>query len=124
MIATVFASAALTAGAHAQSVTKKPTVTPAFFPPVVHERVVPKGEARTLLFNASVNPDCSSSGNVVPRLTRKPQHGSARFEERENFSTFTGEYVHCNKQKVPGVALIYKPDVGFHATATTFRLPW
>ena len=116
MVCTVFASAVLTATAQAQTVTKKPTVTSAFLPPVVSERVVPKGESRTLLFAASVNPDCSSSGAVVPRLTRKPQHGSVRFEEGENFSTFGGEYAHCSKQKVPGVALIYEPDVGFEGS--------
>jgi hypothetical protein len=116
-VAIILASAFLSAGAEAQPVTKKPTVTPAFYPPQVFERVVPKGEARTVLFASMVNPDCSSQGAIVPRLNRKPQHGSIRFEEGENFSTFSAsDYAHCSKQKVQGVAVIYEPDVGFEGS--------
>ena len=41
------------------------------------KRVVASGITNQLAFFVALNPDCSSRGEMVVRITNKPQHGSA-----------------------------------------------
>jgi hypothetical protein len=76
------------------------------------KRVVASGISNQLGFFVTLNPDCSSRGDIVVRIVKKPEHGSAEV------SAITGylraaqfkEHPNCAKNKVKGTALNYKAE--------------
>lgn len=78
-------------------------------------RVVPKGEARTIAFFASLFPDCSSQGPVVIRILDQPRHGTVAFAEADSFPRYApaSPLGACNSRKVPGLRMIYTAEDGF-----------
>ncbi len=86
-------------------------------------RIVPKGEARSIAFFASLFPDCSSEGAVVVRLLTQPKHGRATVEDASSFPRYepTSPFAGCNTRKVPGRRLVYEAEEKFEG-ADTFRI--
>ena len=86
-------------------------------------RVVPKGEARSIAFFASLFPDCSTEGAVVVRLLSQPKHGRAIVEEAASFPRYepASPFAGCNTHKVPGKRLVYEAEEKFEG-ADTFRI--
>ena len=83
------------------------------------ERIVPKGEKRRLMFLTGLNPDCSSQGKTIVKLTGKPKSGTVTLEEIEHFPNNTHEdYKKCNTDKVRGTAVNYDPNPDFVGTDT------
>jgi hypothetical protein len=62
---------------------------------------------------AQVNPDCSSMGMPVVRLSAAPSHGVVRTIKTSGFSRFTGSYENCNSRRVAGVTAEYRPERAF-----------
>ena len=93
---------------------------PASFPLM---RVVPKGEARTIAFFASLFPDCSSQGPVVIRTLEQPRHGSIELAQTDSFPRYGvgSALAACNARKVPGLKLTYTSEEGFEGL-DTFRI--
>ena len=94
--------------------------TPTLFPLL---RIVPKGEARSIAFFASLFPDCSSEGAVVVRLLIPPKHGRATVEDASSFPRYepTSPLAACSTRKVPGKRLVYEAEEKFEG-ADTFRI--
>lgn len=86
-------------------------------------RIVPKGEARSIAFFASLFPDCSSEGAVVVRFLTQPKHGRATVEEASSFPRYepASPFAGCNIRKVPGKRLVYEAEEKFEG-ADTFRI--
>ncbi|GJE61352.1 hypothetical protein [Methylobacterium trifolii] len=86
-------------------------------------RVVPKGEARTIAFYASLFPDCSSQGPVVIRVLDKPQHGKVTIAEGDSFTRYApaSPLAACNSRKVAGLKLVYEAEEGFEGL-DSFRI--
>jgi hypothetical protein len=73
-------------------------------------RIVASGAKQRIGFYASLNPDCSATGDVNVRVTKQPEHGTVE-------TAVTTEYVHypkenirskCNQHRVKGVLVNYK----------------
>jgi hypothetical protein len=77
-----------------------------------YNKTMPAGGALALAHYASVNPDCSSRGKTIVRLSSAPAHGSVRLKEGWGFSRFQG-YQQCNSRRVEGVTAEYRPERGF-----------
>jgi hypothetical protein len=63
----------------------------------------------------SLNPDCSSLGQVVVRVTQPPQHGRVTIRNSRSFPNFASSNSHsvCNTRRVPGVEGYYRPASGY-----------
>jgi len=66
-------------------------------------------------FYYSVNPDCTSDGLVQLRLKSAPSHGAVDFAQGEGYSNFpqTSPGHECNRQRSPGVEVIYTSAKNF-----------
>lgn len=87
------------------------------------ERMVPKGEARTIAFYSSLFPDCSSQGPVVIRILRPPTHGTVTLEPAQSFPQYVSSspLVECNSRKVPGKKMVYEGEEGYEG-GDSFRI--
>jgi len=76
------------------------------------KRVVASGITNQLAFFVTLNPDCSSRGEMVVRITNNPQHGSAQTSTISSYlrASQVKEHPNCGKEKVKGVALNYKAE--------------
>jgi hypothetical protein len=76
------------------------------------KRIVASGISNQLGFFVTLNPDCSSRGDIVARIVNKPQHGSAEASAITGYLRASQHKVHpnCTKNKVKGVALNYKAE--------------
>ena len=76
--------------------------------------VVPGHQVR-VLWAYSLNPDCTSLGQVVVRMTQPPQHGRVTTRSGRSFPTFASSNSHsvCNTRRVPGVEAYYQPAAGY-----------
>jgi hypothetical protein len=72
-------------------------------------------------FYYSVNPDCTSSGLVRTTVKKSAQHGSVTFVNTDGYPSFpaNSESHDCNKQKSPGVEVLYTSDKDFTGTDQT-----
>ncbi|KAB1076610.1 hypothetical protein [Methylobacterium soli] len=98
-----------------------PAAIPEPAPPVFPmARVVPKGEARTIGFFASLFPDCTTQGPTVARLLAAPRHGKVDFAQTESFPRYAAgsPLAVCNAKRVPGLKMIYEAEEGFEGTDT------
>jgi hypothetical protein len=76
---------------------------------------VVSGKSVKLHFAYSVNPDCSSTGEITARVTQSPQHGRISVTRAQDFPRFPNENVRsiCNRRRVPGIAIQYFSQRGF-----------
>jgi hypothetical protein len=58
---------------------------------------------------ASVNPDCTSRGITVVRVTDAPAHGTARIRRDKGFTTFRKQQ-QCDDRRVDGTTVEYRPE--------------
>jgi hypothetical protein len=73
-------------------------------------RVVGSGTKQPIGFYTSLNPDCTTRGNIDIRVTKQPEHGSTETTTTINFPSYPKEHVRfkCNEHKVRGVQFNYK----------------
>jgi hypothetical protein len=81
-------------------------------------KTVAAGGVLKLAHYASVNPDCSSLGMPVVRLSVPPTHGVVRTIKTSDFSHFSGAFDQCNARRVAGMSVEYRPERGFAGTDT------
>lgn len=113
--------AALLAAPLAAPLLAEPTSTSAAEPAATAftlQRMVPRGEARTIAFYTSLFPDCSSQGAVVVRLLTQPRHGRVTLEDAQSFPQYAAAspLAECNARKVPGRRMIYEGEAGYEGS--------
>ena len=76
------------------------------------------GRPLKLNFSNTTNPDCSSIGETIVKLTREPQHGRVTISKASDFPSFPKKNVRytCNKQRVSGTKTVYVSERGFTGT--------
>lgn len=76
---------------------------------------VAAGHQVRILWAYSLNPDCSSRGQIVARLTQSPQHGRVVIRNGSGFPNLASSNSHsvCNTRRVPGVEAYYRPVAGY-----------
>jgi hypothetical protein len=76
---------------------------------------VPAGVPRQINFFAAVNEDCSSGGDVLVRIIRAPEHGSADVRSAPGHTIFPASNPRhlCDTGTVPGQQVWYTPAPGF-----------
>jgi len=64
---------------------------------------------------ASLNPDCTSVGEVVVRVTKNPDHGVVAIRPGEGYTNFVpaNPRNHCNFKPTPGVNAIYTSNPSY-----------
>jgi hypothetical protein len=73
-------------------------------------RVVASGAKVRINFYGSLNPDCTTRGDVDVRVTKQPEHGTVEITAATNFPGYPKERdrYKCNQHKVKGMQVIYK----------------
>jgi hypothetical protein len=73
------------------------------------------GKPLKLNFSNSTNPDCTSVGETVVRLTQEPRHGKVTISKASDFPSFTKGNARrdCNKKRVAGTKTIYVSERGY-----------
>jgi len=63
----------------------------------------------------STNPDCTSSGQVVVRITQAPEHGRVTVKNANVFPNFPASNIRsvCNRRRVAGVVVQYVSERGY-----------
>ena len=76
------------------------------------------GRPLKLNFSNTTNPDCTSVGETVVRLTQEPQHGRVTIAKASDFPSFPKKNVRqsCNKQRVAGTRTMYVSERGYSGT--------
>ena len=76
------------------------------------------GKPLKLNFSNTTNPDCSSAGQTVVRLTQAPQHGRVTISKASDFPSFpVGNPRHdCNRRRVAGTRTVYVSQRGYVGT--------
>jgi hypothetical protein len=103
-IAGIAALLLLPAAAHAQHLTKTAL----------------SGKPLKLNFSNATNPDCSSVGETVVRLTQAPQHGRITISKGSDFPSFPKGNARrdCNKKRVAGTQTVYVSERGYVGSDT------
>ncbi len=75
-----------------------------------YTRVVVSGKSQRLAFLTSLNPDCTSAGDVDVRVTKEPEHGKVDTSTASLFPNYPKESnrYKCTEHKVKGVQINYK----------------
>jgi hypothetical protein len=75
-------------------------------------RTVPSGTNQRIEFITSLNPDCTSNGDINVRVTKQPEHGKVEIASTAHFPVFSKESnrYKCNQHKVKGVLVNYKAE--------------
>ena len=78
------------------------------------------GQPLKLNFSNATNPDCTSVGETVVRLTQAPQHGKITISKTSDFPSFPKGNARrdCNKKRVTGTQTVYVPQAGYTGTDT------
>jgi hypothetical protein len=73
------------------------------------------GQPLKLNFSNSTNPDCTSVGETVVRLTQAPQHGKVTISKASDFPSFPKGNARrdCNKKRVAGTKTVYISERGY-----------
>ena len=73
------------------------------------------GKPLKLNFSNATNPDCTSIGETVVRLTQEPQHGRIAISKASDFPAFRKGNARrdCNKKRVAGTQTVYVPERGY-----------
>src|SRR5881227_3306417 len=76
------------------------------------------GKPLKLNFSNVTNPDCSSVGETVVRLTQAPQHGKVTISKASDFPSFPkkNQRYACNKKQVAGTRTMYISERGYTGT--------
>jgi hypothetical protein len=76
------------------------------------KRVVASGITNQLAFFITLNPDCTSRGDIVVRIINKPAHGSVEAFATSAYlrASQVGQHPKCGQTKVKGIALNYKAE--------------
>jgi hypothetical protein len=84
-------------------------------PPTVISPVVPTGKERQVGFFTSINPDCSSAGDIDPRIIKQPQNGTVEVEPGPGFANYPANNPRnvCNTKQVQGIRVKYTSKEGF-----------
>jgi len=75
-----------------------------------YARVVAAGTKQRVNFYASLNPDCSATGDVNVRVTKQPEHGTVETVATTDYIHYAKENIRskCNQHKVKGALVNYK----------------
>lgn len=79
------------------------------------EKVVASGRP-LMLYNAYyTNPDCTSGGTVVMRVSQAPEHGRVSIHPTGVFPRFPESNIRnvCNRRRVPGMEATYVSQRGY-----------
>jgi hypothetical protein len=73
-------------------------------------RLVASGAKQRIDFHASLNPDCSATGDVNVRVTKQPEHGTVEIVATTDYAHYPKENIRskCNQHKVKGTLVNYK----------------
>ena len=73
------------------------------------------GKPLKLNFSNTTNPDCSTVGETVVRLTQEPQHGRITISRASDFPSFPKQNIRhaCNKKRVSGTQTVYRSERGY-----------
>jgi len=73
-------------------------------------RVIASGTNQRIGFYASLNPDCTATGDVTVRVTKQPEHGTLETVARTDYAHYPKENIRskCNQHKVKGMLVNYK----------------
>ncbi len=84
-------------------------------PPVTMTPVVSAGKMRQVGFFTSLNPDCSTTGDIDARLTQQPREGAVELEQGTGFPVYPerNPRAMCNTRQVQGIRVKYTPKDGF-----------
>jgi hypothetical protein len=68
-------------------------------------RVVASGTKQRIGFYASVNPDCSATGDINVRVTKQPEHGTVETVATTGYAHWSKENTRskCSQHKVKGM---------------------
>ena len=79
------------------------------------DRSAVSGRPQRIYIFYSVNPDCSSRGEVDVRIVSPPAHGEVHLEKGHDFPNYGRDNprAECNRQEVPAQALFYKSSAGY-----------
>jgi hypothetical protein len=79
------------------------------------DKAVASGRPLKLYHAYSTNPDCSSAGAVVMRVTQQPLHGRVSIGHTGVFPSFPESNPRnvCNRRRVAGVQAIYVSQRGY-----------
>ena len=83
---------------------------------LVNRQVVAvSGQPVRVAFATSLNPDCSVQGEVTPRLTTAPEHGTLTFVKTTDFAHYLepNPRTACNTKRVEGVRVEYRSAPGY-----------
>jgi hypothetical protein len=78
-------------------------------------RAAVSGVRLRLLFETSLNPDCSLIGPTVIRALIHPTQGTATIENTKDFTSYdaANQRYHCNESRVAGAAVYYQSKPGY-----------
>jgi hypothetical protein len=73
-------------------------------------RTIASGTKQRMGFYASVNPDCSATGDINVRVTKQPEHGTLETVATTDYAQWSKENIRskCNQHKVKGTLVNYK----------------
>jgi hypothetical protein len=76
------------------------------------------GRPLKLNFSNTTNPDCTSVGETIVKLTQQPQHGRVTIAKASDFPSFPKQNVRraCNKKRVAGTRTMYVSERGYTGT--------
>jgi hypothetical protein len=79
------------------------------------DKVVTSGRPLLLYAAYATNPDCSSAGAVVMRVSQGPEHGRVSIGQTGVFPRFPDSNPRsiCNRRRVPGVKATYVSQRGY-----------
>lgn len=79
------------------------------------QKLVASGRPLLVYQAYSTNPDCTSAGAVVARVTESPEHGRATIRNGGVFPMFAESNVRsvCNRRRVPGIVVTYVSQRGY-----------
>jgi hypothetical protein len=79
------------------------------------DKAVASGRPLKLYHAYSTNPDCSSAGAVVMRVTQQPLHGRVSISQTGVFPKFPDSNPRnvCNRRRVAGVQAMYVSQRGY-----------
>jgi hypothetical protein len=74
------------------------------------KRIIASGTKQRVGFFYALTPDCSADGDVIIRVTKQPEHGTAEIAPATLFPSFEKENIRykCNQHKVRGQQINYK----------------
>ena len=75
-----------------------------------YKRIVASGAKTRVGYWGSVNPDCSSKGDTVIRVTKEPEHGAVEVGKSTDYLQYPKENIRvkCNQHKVAITQIMYK----------------